>query len=399
MSEVADLAGLKEWLNKRKDIDHQLSTRQTVRSQLSQRRAAGRCARLRQESVRQGRGHGVGTAAAGSSIPVRSTTNTSVRRKRTSGAPCRRPSASRPLSCGSMSSRKPLRRAVKTAASRSACSAPSLSWMQDRTGDVFVVATANDVTKLPAEFLRKGRFDENLFVDLPNAETAVPSSKSICASAAAMPLITMSTHWLRLPTNSAAPSWSRSSWPHFTRPSLPGRSSPTMRSWPRSGLRGHSLSPCGDTINTLRDWARERTVSANQWQRIRLCVSYQPAEQVFPDGERIGAARARGCHPRSDPAGYSYLDSLAPTAPARRPRFDCCWDYWNRATARPKCSASIPARMPSRYANARARFSSTVACTRGCPHSTTWICSAEFGRCRAPTGMHAFASCSSSSVL
>jgi AAA+ superfamily predicted ATPase len=45
-----------------------------------------------------------------------------------------------------------------------------LSWMQDRKGDVFVVATANDVTKLPPEFLRKGRFDEVFFVDLPNAE-------------------------------------------------------------------------------------------------------------------------------------------------------------------------------------------------------------------------------------
>lgn len=45
-----------------------------------------------------------------------------------------------------------------------------LSWMQDRKGDVFIVATANDVTKLPAEFLRKGRFDEIFFVDLPNAE-------------------------------------------------------------------------------------------------------------------------------------------------------------------------------------------------------------------------------------
>jgi SpoVK/Ycf46/Vps4 family AAA+-type ATPase len=40
--------------------------------------------------------------------------------------------------------------------------------MQDRTGDVFVVATANDISRLPAEFLRKGRFDETFFVDLPN---------------------------------------------------------------------------------------------------------------------------------------------------------------------------------------------------------------------------------------
>jgi len=45
-----------------------------------------------------------------------------------------------------------------------------LSWMQERTGDVFVVATANNIDKLPAEFLRKGRFDEIFFVDLPDAE-------------------------------------------------------------------------------------------------------------------------------------------------------------------------------------------------------------------------------------
>jgi len=46
-----------------------------------------------------------------------------------------------------------------------------LSWLQDRRGDVFVVATANDVQRLPAEFLRKGRFDEVFFVDLPEAPT------------------------------------------------------------------------------------------------------------------------------------------------------------------------------------------------------------------------------------
>jgi AAA+ superfamily predicted ATPase len=42
-----------------------------------------------------------------------------------------------------------------------------LRWMQDRPPGVFVVATANDVDKLPPEFLRKGRFDEIFFVDLP----------------------------------------------------------------------------------------------------------------------------------------------------------------------------------------------------------------------------------------
>jgi SpoVK/Ycf46/Vps4 family AAA+-type ATPase len=46
-----------------------------------------------------------------------------------------------------------------------------LSWMQDRRGDVFVVATANDIQRLPPEFLRKGRFDEIFFVDLPDSQT------------------------------------------------------------------------------------------------------------------------------------------------------------------------------------------------------------------------------------
>ncbi|MEI6536589.1 MAG: AAA family ATPase, partial [Verrucomicrobiaceae bacterium] len=44
-----------------------------------------------------------------------------------------------------------------------------LSWMQEKRQPVFVVATANDVSQLPPEFLRKGRFDELFFVDLPDA--------------------------------------------------------------------------------------------------------------------------------------------------------------------------------------------------------------------------------------
>lgn len=43
-----------------------------------------------------------------------------------------------------------------------------LSWMQEKTAPVFVVATANDVTQLPPEMLRKGRWDDLFFVDLPN---------------------------------------------------------------------------------------------------------------------------------------------------------------------------------------------------------------------------------------
>jgi SpoVK/Ycf46/Vps4 family AAA+-type ATPase len=45
-----------------------------------------------------------------------------------------------------------------------------LAWLQDRPAPVFVVATCNDVTSLPPELMRKGRFDEVFFVDLPGPE-------------------------------------------------------------------------------------------------------------------------------------------------------------------------------------------------------------------------------------
>ncbi|HSC87478.1 MAG TPA: AAA family ATPase, partial [Polyangiaceae bacterium] len=45
-----------------------------------------------------------------------------------------------------------------------------LTWLQEKDASVFVFATANDISGLPPELLRKGRFDEIFFVDLPNAE-------------------------------------------------------------------------------------------------------------------------------------------------------------------------------------------------------------------------------------
>lgn len=45
-----------------------------------------------------------------------------------------------------------------------------ITWMQEKTAPVFVVATANNIDVLPPELLRKGRFDEIFFVDLPTAD-------------------------------------------------------------------------------------------------------------------------------------------------------------------------------------------------------------------------------------
>lgn len=45
-----------------------------------------------------------------------------------------------------------------------------LTWMAERTSRVFIVATSNDISRLPPELIRKGRLDEIFFVDLPEAD-------------------------------------------------------------------------------------------------------------------------------------------------------------------------------------------------------------------------------------
>ena len=45
-----------------------------------------------------------------------------------------------------------------------------LTWLQEKDSPAFVVATANDITKLPPELMRKGRFDEIFYVGLPQRE-------------------------------------------------------------------------------------------------------------------------------------------------------------------------------------------------------------------------------------
>jgi len=45
-----------------------------------------------------------------------------------------------------------------------------LTWMAEKKSHVFIVATANDISTLPPELVRKGRFDEIFFVDLPTLE-------------------------------------------------------------------------------------------------------------------------------------------------------------------------------------------------------------------------------------
>ncbi len=103
-------------------------------------------------------------------ISVRCTTNTKVRRRRICAKHCRAAKCWLHAYCGSMKSKKVWRAAVTMAACHGAYSGYLLTWMAERKAKVFVVATANAVHELPAELLRKGRFDEIFFVDLPRTE-------------------------------------------------------------------------------------------------------------------------------------------------------------------------------------------------------------------------------------
>ena len=138
-----------------------------------------------------------------------------------------------------------------------------LSWMQDRRGDVFIVATANDVSKLPAEFLRKGRFDEIFFVDLPNAVARRAIFEIHLRKRGKNP-----SDFDLDPLVAAAEQFSGAEIEQvivsalYTVFSEKKELSTDALLYEISSTRplAHTMS---ERIDTLRTWARERTVSAN----------------------------------------------------------------------------------------------------------------------------------------
>ena len=85
-------------------------------------------------------------------------------------APCASPRPSRPASSGSTRWRRRSSTARGDSGTSTRVFGTILTWMQEKTAPCFVVATANDIARLPPELLRKGRFDEIFFLDLPTAE-------------------------------------------------------------------------------------------------------------------------------------------------------------------------------------------------------------------------------------
>jgi hypothetical protein len=118
-----------------------------------------------------------------------------------------------------------------------------LSWLQERSADVFTVATANDVSRLPAEFLRKGRFDEIFFLDLPDGEARRLILEIHLRRRKRTPPASTWSNWQPRARGSAAPSWSRPSWPRSTPRSRRVSPSTRARSWRSSAARSRSAPP------------------------------------------------------------------------------------------------------------------------------------------------------------
>ena len=120
-----------------------------------------------------------------------------------------------------------------------------ITWLQEKTAPVFVIATANNVQALPPELLRKGRFDEIFFCDLPGSRGSPRrSSISTCARRTATPA---SSTWTSSPTRrstSPAPRSSRRSSPRSTTRSTPATTSRPTACSTHCATSCRSRSPC-----------------------------------------------------------------------------------------------------------------------------------------------------------
>ena len=151
-----------------------------------------------------------------------------------------------------------------------------LSWMQEKEKPVFVVATANDVSQLPPEFLRKGRFDEMFFVDLPDARSVRKSGKSSSPVTDARPTTSIQWHWRNPPNNLPARKSTPFSWMRSTTHFSKDRE-PTDLDLVNSMTRMVPLANLMDgQIAALRNWAKGRARSAAGDKRTTSDTQHPP---------------------------------------------------------------------------------------------------------------------------
>jgi ATP-dependent 26S proteasome regulatory subunit len=138
-----------------------------------------------------------------------------------------------------------------------------LTWMAERKAPVFLVATANDVQALPPELLRKGRFDEIFFVDLPDAATRAEIFRLHLARRE------LRVEDYDLPELAAATEGhSGAEIEQIVVAALyaaaAGKAPPTQAQLLEEARTARPLSVLmAERVTALREWARERTVPAD----------------------------------------------------------------------------------------------------------------------------------------
>ncbi len=166
-----------------------------------------------------------------------------------------------------------------------------LTWMQEKTSAVFVMATANDISLLPPEFLRKGRFDEIFFIDLPTAaERAVIFRLHLTARLAAGPALgeLRVDEQLLAPLVTATEGFSGAEIEQVVISAcfdaFDGRRALQPADLERAVEHTVSLSVTqAEQITALRAWANVRAVAASAPEAREGYVTEQSAQAVAPD--------------------------------------------------------------------------------------------------------------------
>lgn len=138
-----------------------------------------------------------------------------------------------------------------------------LTWLAERAGRVFVVATANDISRLPPELIRKGRFDETFFVDLPTPEVRAQVFR-IHAASRGIALTDEAVHALALATEGFSGAEIEQVVVSAAYAAHADGSPVTAQHLLREASATRPLSVVmAEQVEALRQWARPRTVPAD----------------------------------------------------------------------------------------------------------------------------------------
>jgi ATP-dependent 26S proteasome regulatory subunit len=161
-----------------------------------------------------------------------------------------------------------------------------LTWMSDKTSPVFVVATANDVSSLPPEMLRAGRFDAMFFVDLPNDKERMEIAKIVAAKYGRADA---SFDWDTISTAASGYSGAEidTSFVSAMYNAFSAKTDVTTTSW-ISAIS--SMVPLSSTmqveIESLREWSKTRAIPASKQQLAS--TSESSVKKRFIKGSILG---------------------------------------------------------------------------------------------------------------